>query len=111
MSYFCVRLLLWVGVCEYGPDVLFVHQGNVFFGLAERCVGECSEDIEVGFSVSVYVVCICLKRHSIVLCLSECGGRIGVLSSVIVGCMLYLLAQRLFMMSVDFEGETFILFE
>ena len=22
--------LFWVGACKYGPDVLFVHQGNVF---------------------------------------------------------------------------------
>ena len=86
MSYFCVRLLLWVGVCEYGPDVLFVHQGNVFFGLAERCVGECSEDIEVSFSVSVYVVCMCLERHSIVVRLSKCGGRIGVGYGCVVEC-------------------------
>ena len=36
----------WVGICEYLPDVLFVHQGDVFFRLAECCVGECSKDIE-----------------------------------------------------------------
>ena len=45
-----------MGICKYGPDVLFVHQGDVFFGLVECCVGECSEDIEAGFSLSVYVV-------------------------------------------------------
>ena len=35
-----IRLTCCVGVCEYGPDVLFVYQGNVFFGLAECCVGQ-----------------------------------------------------------------------
>jgi len=54
----CVRLPCWVGVCEYRPDVLFVHQGDVFFGLAECCVSDGSEDIEAGFCHSVYVVCM-----------------------------------------------------
>ena len=45
-----------MGVCKYGPDVLFVHQDDVFFGLAECYVGECSKDIEAGFCLSVYVV-------------------------------------------------------
>ena len=35
----CVRLPCRVGACEYGPDVLLVHQGDVFFGSAEFCVG------------------------------------------------------------------------
>ena len=67
-----------MGVCEYGPDVLFVHQGNVFFGLAECCVGECLEDIETGFCLSVYVVVVWDERHVFVLYRSECGGRVGV---------------------------------
>ena len=51
---FCVCCFLYlvammVGVCAYGPDVLFLHQGNVFFGLMECC------DIEAGFCISVYV--------------------------------------------------------
>ena len=37
-----------LGICEYGPDVLFVYQGNVCFGSAECCVGGCSEDNEAG---------------------------------------------------------------
>ena len=45
-----------MGVCEYGPDVLFVHQRDVFFGLIECCVGECLEDIDGGFCLSVYVI-------------------------------------------------------
>ena len=47
----CSQLLYWMGVCEYGPDVLFVHQCNVCFGFTECCVDECSEDIEAGFSL------------------------------------------------------------
>ena len=38
-----------------GWVVLFVHKSDVFFGLAECCVGKCSEGIEVGFRLSVYV--------------------------------------------------------
>ena len=45
-------------VCESEPDVLFVHQGDVFFGLAKRCIGECSEDIEAGFG-SVFMFSVC----------------------------------------------------
>ena len=47
-----------VGVCEYGLDVLFVHQGDVFFGLAECYIGECSEDVEADLCHGVYVVCV-----------------------------------------------------
>ena len=53
-----------MGLCEYGADVLFEHQGNVLSRLAECCVGECSEDIEAGFSFSADV---CIY-----------GGRVGV---------------------------------
>ena len=42
--------------CQYEPDELFLHQGVVFFGLAEFCDGECSEDIKVGFHFSIYVI-------------------------------------------------------
>ena len=45
-----------MGVCEYGPDVWFVHQGNAFFRLAECRAGEYSEDIKVSFCDSVYVI-------------------------------------------------------
>ena len=47
-----------MGVCEYGPDVLFVYQCNVVFGLAECCVGECLEDNEAGFCLCVYVFAV-----------------------------------------------------
>ena len=33
VCHFCVRLPCWVGIYEYGPDVLFEQQGNIFFGL------------------------------------------------------------------------------
>ena len=42
-------------VFEYVPDILFVHQADVFFGLAECCVGACSKDIEEAFCFCVYV--------------------------------------------------------
>ena len=56
--WFCVRLPCRVGVCELRPDVDFVHQGNIFFGLSEYCVSECLEDTEAGFKFSVYVICV-----------------------------------------------------
>ena len=55
MCCFCIRLPCWVGVSEYGPYVLFVHQSDVFFGLAECCIGVCSEDIEASLFLCVYV--------------------------------------------------------
>jgi len=61
--YCRVQLPCWVGVCEYQPDVLFVHQADVFFDLAECCVSECSEDIEAGFCLSVYVVCVRVESN------------------------------------------------
>ena len=67
-----------MGVCEYGLDVLFVHQGDVFFGLAEFCVGECSDEIGAGFCLSIYVVCVWGESHFFVICHSECGGHVGV---------------------------------
>ena len=67
-----------MGVCEYGPDVLFVHHGDVFFGLAECCVSECLEDIKAGFCLCVYVVCMWEESHFFVICHSECFGRVGV---------------------------------
>ena len=47
-------------VACYGPDVLFVHDSNVFLGLSECCVSECSEDIEPGFRLGVEVVFVTL---------------------------------------------------
>ena len=52
-----------MGVCEYRLDELFVNQGDVFFGLAECCVCDCSEDIEAGFCLSVHVVCVLGESH------------------------------------------------
>ena len=73
-------------VCEYVPDVLFVHQGDVFFGLAKRCIGECSEDIEAGFHLRVYVVYVSGEFHFVVICHSECGGRVSVRYGCVVEC-------------------------
>ena len=50
-------------VLEYGPDVLFVHQGIIFFEIAKCCVVECSEDIKAGLCLSVYIICVLVKRH------------------------------------------------
>ena len=44
-----------MGVCECGPDLIFEYQGNVFFGSAEHCACECSEDIETGVCLGVHV--------------------------------------------------------
>ena len=75
-----------MGVCKYGSDVLFVHQDNVFFGLAECCVGECSEAIEAGLSLTVYVVCVWDERHAFVVCHSECCDRFSVGYGCVVEC-------------------------
>ena len=74
-------------VCKYGPDVLFVHQGDVFFGLAECCVGECSEDIKAGFCLSVYFVYVSGESHVFVVRHSECGGRVGEGYGCVVECV------------------------
>ena len=62
----------------------------MFFGLAERCVGECLEDIEAGISLSVDVVCICFERHCPVVCHSECGGRVVVEYGCVIECYCWL---------------------
>ena len=54
-------------VCEYEPYVLFVNEGEVFYGLTECCVGECSEDIEASFFLSVYVVYVGGEFHFFVI--------------------------------------------
>ena len=82
----CVRLPCWVAVCEYGPDVLFVHQGDIFFGLAKCCVGECSEDTGAGFSLSGYVSSVWDERFAFVACHSECGSRGGLRCGSVVEC-------------------------
>ena len=78
VRFWCVRSPCWVNVFDYGSDVMFVHQGNVFFGLAECYVVEWSGDIEAGFSLSVDVVCMCFEWHSPVVRHSVCCGRDGV---------------------------------
>ena len=62
VCWFCIRLSCWVVACEYGPDILFVHQGDVFLGLVECCVGEYSEDFEAGFRICVYVYGLLVER-------------------------------------------------
>ena len=76
-----------MGICEYGPDVLFVHHGKVFFGLAECCVSECSEDIEASLSLSVYVVSMWVEQHGSVVCHSECASCVGVGYGCVVECV------------------------
>ena len=72
--------------CEYGPHVLFVHQGNVCLGLAECCVGESSENIEAGFSLSFSVICVCFDRNAPVAYHYDCGGHVGVRYKCVVEC-------------------------
>ena len=79
MCCYCVRLPCWVGVYEH-------DQCNVFLELAECCVGEYSEDIDAGYSLNVYVVCICFERHASFVCHSECGDRVGVGYGCVVEC-------------------------
>ena len=45
--------------CAYGPL-------NVLFGLLECCVGECSDDNDAGFSLSVYVSCLHCWAHGVI---------------------------------------------
>ena len=56
------------GRIAYGPDVMLLQKGDIFFGLVECCVGAGSEDIDAGFSLSVCVVYMCFERDSPVIC-------------------------------------------
>ena len=69
-----VRLPRGVGVCENGSNVLFVCCYNVFLGVSVSCVCECAEDVQSGFCFSIYVVCVCLERHSSIVSDSKDGG-------------------------------------
>ena len=69
-----VRLPRGVGVGEDGSDVLFVCCCNVFLGVSVSCVREGSEDVQSCSSFSVYVVCVCLERHSSIISHSKDGG-------------------------------------
>ena len=104
-----------MGVCDYGPGVLLVHQVDVFFGLAECYVGECLEDIEVGFCLSDFVVCVWGESHFLSYVTPSVVGvsvwGMGTLLSIIVGCRLYSSAWGVIGVSVNLEGETLILFE
>ena len=73
-------------VCEYEPYVLFVNEGEVFYGLTECCVGECSEDIEASFSLSVFVICVRGESNFFVICHFKCGGRVTVGYGYVVEC-------------------------
>ena len=75
-----------MGICEYGPDVLFGRLTNIFSGLADYCVGECSEDIEAGFSLSISVISVWDERHAFVMRHSVCGGRVGVGFGCVLEC-------------------------
>ena len=51
--------------------VLFVHQDDVFFGLAGCGARECLENVEAGFGLSVYVISVWNERHTSVISQSE----------------------------------------
>ena len=53
------------------------------------------------------------ESHFFIICHSECRGRVGVGYEYVVKCYcgLYSSAWGVISVSVDFEGEIFILFE
>ena len=64
---------------------MFVHQGDVFLGLAESCVGGCSEVVQSGFCFSVDVVSV-FECHSVIVSHSECGGHVGAVYGCVIEC-------------------------
>ena len=61
-------------VCDLRISLYYVLKVHT----AECCVGQCSGGIEAGFGLYFYVFYVCFERHAIVVCHSECGGRVGV---------------------------------
>ena len=53
---------------------MFVYLCEVFFGLTEGCICECSEDVQADFSFSVNVVSVVPERQTSVVGHSKCGG-------------------------------------
>ena len=59
-------------------EVLFLYLSDVFFGVTERCICECSKDVHTCFCFCVYVLYVLSERHSSVIGHSKCGGVVGV---------------------------------
>ena len=51
---------------------------DVFFGVTERCICKCSEEVQTCFWFYVDVVYVLSERHSSVVGHSKCGGVVGV---------------------------------
>ena len=67
-----------MSVCKDGSNELFVYCGDVFLGVTERCICECSEDIQASLGFVVYVVSVLPESHPPIEGHSKDGGGIGV---------------------------------
>ena len=112
MGVCCVRFPGGVCVREDGSDVLFVYLSDVFFGVTERCICKCSEDVQTFFCLCCDLLYVLSERHSSVT--SSVVGQLvyGICSpfSMTEGCSVYSRFHGLMSVSVDFDVETFSLF-
>ena len=51
---------------------------DVFFGVTERCICRCAEEVQTCFCFRVYDLYVLPERHSSVKGHSKCGGVVGV---------------------------------
>ena len=74
----CVWLPGCVSVCKDGSNELFVYCGDVFLGVTERCICECSEDIQASLGFVGYVVSVLPECHPPIEGHPKDGGGVGV---------------------------------
>ena len=114
MGVCCVWLPGCVSVCKDGSNELFVYCGDVFLGVTERCICECSEDIQAGLGFSVNVVCVLPECHTPIVSHSKDSGGVSLRDRCVVqrnpGAVLYSCAQGVIRVSVDLFVETLSLF-
>ena len=77
VCFCCVQLPCIVGVCEYGPGVLFVHQGNDFLGLPENHAEKCLDDIQAGFHLCLMLSVCNLKENPLSIFTSSVVAEFG----------------------------------
>ena len=66
MGICCVRFPGGVHVSEDASDVLLRYLGDVFFGVTERCICDCSGDVQTCFCFYVDILYVLSERHSFV---------------------------------------------
>ena len=75
-----------MSVQEDGSNVLFVYASDVFFGMTERCVCKCAEDVQASFGFSAYFVSVLLGCHSCLIGHSKSCGSVSVRYRCVVEC-------------------------